>query len=63
MDKFFDPFFDYDCKNVKGDTAFMRGNKPYIRPLGWKRIALKVLDKYPDGNAWLGTDGWRSESG
>lgn len=62
MDKFFDPQFDYDCTNVKDNTAFTRGNEQYIRPFGWKRIALKVLDKYPDGNAWLGTDGWRSDS-
>ncbi|XP_067252973.1 uncharacterized protein [Chanodichthys erythropterus] len=62
MDKFCDLKFDYDCTNVKDDTTFTRGNEPYIRPFGWKRIALKVLDKYPDGNAWLGTDGWRSHS-
>ncbi|KAL1250709.1 hypothetical protein QQF64_018505 [Cirrhinus molitorella] len=37
-------------------------NEPYKRPCGWIRIAIKVLDKYPDGNAWLGTDGWRSYS-
>ncbi|XP_073699745.1 uncharacterized protein [Garra rufa] len=62
MENFFDPKFDYDCTNVEDDTTFMRGNEVYIRPSGWKRIALKVLDKYPDGNAWLGTNGWRSHS-
>lgn len=40
----------------------MRGDEPYRRPYGWMRFALKVLNKYPDGNAWLGPDGWRSHS-
>ncbi|KAL7825754.1 hypothetical protein SRHO_G00334920 [Serrasalmus rhombeus] len=38
-----------------------RGKESYTRPWGWYRFTLKVLDKYPDGNTWLGPDGWRSE--
>src|SRR5581483_9504008 len=48
-----DPSYDYDFTNIndKGRT-FMRGNFEYKRPCGWKRIALKVLDKY-ENNKWL----------
>lgn len=63
-DDFFDPTFDFDFTNMsepKSD-ACMRGDEPYKRPYGWMRFALKVRDKYPDGNAWLGTGGWRSRS-
>ncbi|CAG8626528.1 2786_t:CDS:1 [Ambispora leptoticha] len=52
-----DPRFDFDFTNVF-DTAndvFMRGNFQYKRPCGWKRLALKVLNKYGTDNAWLGT--------
>ena len=38
-----------------GEGEF-RGGKPYIPPLGWTGIGLKVLDKYED-NEWLGSDG------
>ena len=32
-----------------------RGNKPYIPPIDWKGIGLKVLGKYDDGdNTWIG---------
>ncbi len=63
-DDFFDPKFDFDFTNMsesKSDEC-MRGDEPYKRPYGWMRFALKVRDKYPDGNAWLGTYGWRSRS-
>ncbi len=63
-DDFFDPKFDFDFTNMsesKSDVC-MRGDEPYKRPYGWMRFALKVRDKYPDGNAWLGTLGWRSRS-
>ncbi|KAL4629599.1 hypothetical protein GN956_G16555, partial [Arapaima gigas] len=54
--EFFDPCFDYDFTHINdGKTKFKRGNEPYKRPCGWNRIALKVWDKYPDGNGWLGT--------
>ncbi len=62
IDTFLDPKFDFDYTGLKDDSTCKRGNEPYTRPCGWKRIAIKVLDKYPDGNAWLGTDGWRSYS-
>ncbi|KAG7484940.1 hypothetical protein MATL_G00055670 [Megalops atlanticus] len=62
--EFFDPRFDYDFTNITDRAEFHRGGEPYKRPCGWNRIALKVLDKYPDGNAWLGADnpGWRTGS-
>ncbi|RXN33534.1 hypothetical protein ROHU_015594 [Labeo rohita] len=62
MDEFFDPRFDYDFTNTRDNSICIRGNEPYKRPCGWYRFALKVLNKYPDGNAWLGTDGWKSYS-
>ncbi|XP_067314716.1 uncharacterized protein [Pseudorasbora parva] len=62
MDEFFEPRFDYDFRHLTDKSVCMRGSEPYTRPCGWYRFALKVLDKYPDGNAWLGTDGWRSHS-
>ncbi|KAL0190462.1 hypothetical protein M9458_013160 [Cirrhinus mrigala] len=62
MDEFFEPRFDYDFRKSRDKSVCMRGNEPYKRPCGWYRFALKVLDKYPDGNAWLGKDGWRSRS-
>ena len=30
-----------------------RGNKPYIPPIGWIGIGLKVMDKY-ENNTWIG---------
>lgn len=38
----------------------MRGSEQYTRPCGWNRIALRVIGKYDDGDAWLGTgnDAW-----
>ncbi|XP_067314692.1 uncharacterized protein [Pseudorasbora parva] len=62
MDEFFEPRFDFDFTHLSGESVCMRGSELYTRPCGWYRFALKVLDKYPDGNAWLGTDGWRSHS-
>ncbi|XP_072562048.1 uncharacterized protein [Paramormyrops kingsleyae] len=60
-EEFFDPGYDYDFTHINdGTTQFKRGNELYKRPCGWNRIALKVLDKYKDGNGWLGTesDAW-----
>ncbi|KAI2645029.1 3,7-dimethylxanthine N-methyltransferase TCS1 [Labeo rohita] len=62
LNTFLDPGFDYDFTDLKDNSKCMRGNEPYTRPCGWTRVAIKVLDKYPDGNAWLGTAGWRSYS-
>lgn len=56
-DDFFDPRFDCDFTNVKDSGTYTRGGEIYKRPYGWKRFALKVLNKYPDGNAWLGSKG------
>ena len=38
--------YDYDFTKLK-DTGkvFKRGEETYNRPYGWKRIALKVIDK------------------
>ncbi|KAF7210766.1 uncharacterized protein [Nothobranchius furzeri] len=61
LQDFFHPQFDYDFTNIKdGDKTFLRGNENYIRPCGWNRAALYVLDKYSGGNQWLGTgnDAW-----
>ncbi|KAL2088160.1 hypothetical protein ACEWY4_016988 [Coilia grayii] len=61
-DDFFDPRFDYDFTYIRDTTTFMRGNEVYKRPCGWMRFALKVLNKYTDGNAWLGQPGYRTHS-
>lgn len=58
---FFHPQYDYDFTNIKdGDTKFTRGNEQYIRPCGWNRAALRVVQKYDGGDTWLGTgkDAW-----
>ncbi|XP_063067594.1 uncharacterized protein LOC134459223 [Engraulis encrasicolus] len=59
-DDFFDPRFDYDFRHMKDSETYRRGDEVYKRPYGWQRFALNVLDKYPDGNAWLGTPGYRT---
>lgn len=43
-----------------GNTKYLRGNEPYIRPCGWNRVALQVTKKYDDSDVWLGTgkDAW-----
>jgi hypothetical protein len=62
---FLDPMYDCDFTNILDDKKFMRGSYEYRRPCGWKRIAVKVLNKYRD-NAWLGKAAkkgtWRYES-
>ncbi|XP_070702773.1 uncharacterized protein [Pempheris klunzingeri] len=58
---FFHPQYDYDFTNIKdGNTKFLRGNEPYVRPCGWTRVALQVLQRYDGGDGWLGTgrDAW-----
>nr|XP_055070357.1 uncharacterized protein LOC129451285 [Misgurnus anguillicaudatus] len=62
IDELFDPKYDYDFTHCTDKSVCWRGNELYKRPCGWNRIALKVLDKYPERNTWLGTDGWRSHS-
>ncbi|CAF4983115.1 unnamed protein product, partial [Rotaria sp. Silwood1] len=52
------PEFDYDYTNIRdNDKKFRRGNQPYERPCGSRRIALKVTDKFGPDNAWLGMKG------
>ncbi|KAF7710998.1 uncharacterized protein LOC124393446 [Silurus meridionalis] len=62
MENFFDPIYDYDFRNMTDSSECSRGGEPYKRPVGWYRFALKVKNKYPDGNAWLGSIGWRTQS-
>ena len=55
--KMLDASFNYDFTNMRDDgTKFYRGGKPYYRPYGWYRHALKVRGKYDD-DLWLGDDG------
>ncbi|OUM60229.1 hypothetical protein PIROE2DRAFT_14045 [Piromyces sp. E2] len=56
-DDLFDSKYDFDFSNVR-DTGknFFRGGLEYKRPCGWKRYALKVVDKYED-TKWLGCTG------
>ncbi|XP_020908195.1 uncharacterized protein LOC110246219 [Exaiptasia diaphana] len=51
----------FDFTYVRDDgRVYYRGGKEYKRPYGWKRFALKVLDRYED-NTWLGPDGYRTQ--
>jgi len=54
------PKFDYDFTNIIDQDQFKRGNETYIRPCGWKRYALEVLQRYGDPG-WLGKQGIRTE--
>ncbi|XP_071368171.1 uncharacterized protein [Centroberyx affinis] len=62
VEELFDPRYDFDFTSLTKSVDCVRGDESYQRPLGWYRMALKVKDKYPDGNTWLGPDGWRSSS-
>ncbi|XP_029976121.1 uncharacterized protein LOC115409199 [Salarias fasciatus] len=58
---FFHPQYDYDFTRIQdGDRRFLRGNEQYVRPCGWDRAALRVTQRYADGDGWLGTgrDAW-----
>ncbi|KAK9526152.1 hypothetical protein VZT92_014867 [Zoarces viviparus] len=61
-EKFFDSAYDCDFTDLSDSAEYMRGDELYQRPKGWYRLALKVKGRYPDGDAWLGTEGWRSHS-
>ena len=52
------PHFDYDFTDIV-DTGkvFTRGNYPYERPCGCKRIALNVAGKYGYDDRWLAMTG------
>lgn len=55
------PRFNYDFTDKSDDgKVFVRGGKPYKRPYGWKRFAVKVLGVY-GSDTWLGPDGIRTE--
>jgi hypothetical protein len=55
-----DTKYNYDFTKINDNKEpFMRGKFNYKRPYGWKRFALKVLDKYED-NTWLGVEGRKS---
>ena len=62
LKEFFDPKYDCDFTDLSDSSECMRGDELYERPKGWYRMALKVKGKYPDGDTWLGTKGWRSHS-
>lgn len=47
----FDPRFNRDYPHAEEDR---RGGRPYYFPQGWYRHALKVENKYPNDQAWLG---------
>ncbi|XP_078112603.1 uncharacterized protein LOC144521849 [Sander vitreus] len=56
-----DPQFDYDFTKLRDTEDYCRGGEKYIRPCGWQRFALKVLDEYGD-NTWLGNNNHRTQS-
>lgn len=54
--------FDYDFTNISDNGKnFKRGGCVYKRPLGTKRIALNVLNRFGD-HSWLGVVGRTSET-
>ena len=49
-----DPQYNFDFTDLEDDgSVFERGDREYIRPYGWNRIALNVRNKY-QSTAWLG---------
>ena len=61
-DSLLDSKFDYDFTHKKDKgTKYYRGGYEYRRPYGWKRYAIKVLDRFGD-NIWLGEQGQRFHS-
>lgn len=52
----FDPQYDYDFRNIDdGNKNFGRDNKPYYRPIGCDRKALKFAGLLSYGNILLGS--------
>jgi hypothetical protein len=52
------PHFDFDFTDiVDTEEVFTRGNYPYERPCGCKRIALNVAGRYGYDDRWLGMTG------
>jgi len=61
-DNLLDPKYDYDFTHINDmGKKFMRGGYEYKRPCGWKRYALKVIDKYED-TKWLGKKGFSNNN-
>jgi hypothetical protein len=54
----FEPLYDRDYPVARKET---RGGHPYYFPEGWYRHALKVVDKYPGDQVWLGMNNSRDE--
>ncbi|KAF0436911.1 ubiquitin-domain-containing protein [Gigaspora margarita] len=55
-----DSGYNYDFTNITDTKKFYRGKEEYNRPCGWKRISVKVLNKY-EGNNWLGVKGRKTK--
>ena len=56
--------FNYDFNSVEDDGGrYMRGGFQYKRPYGWRRIAIKVLEKCGDALAWPRRDTNRRSRG
>ena len=47
-----DSQYDHEY-TTSGENGFMRGERVFKRPSGWKKIALKVSGKY-ENDIWLG---------
>lgn len=62
FEDFLDRKYNFDFTDLTDYSRCWRGDEEYTRPNGWYRIALKVKGKYSDGDARLGTDGWRRHS-
>ncbi|CAF3548296.1 unnamed protein product [Rotaria socialis] len=51
----FEPSHDRDYRNCPvSDSVQQRGNRPYYRPIGWYRHALRAINKYSNDKPWLG---------
>ena len=51
-----EPSLDYDFTKINDEgKAYQRGSKPYLRPCGWKRIAIKASKQYEQDDIWLGS--------
>ena len=56
-----DPRYDFDFSDIKDDDKkYMRGGFVYLRPYGWKRLAINVVGRY-ENDEWLGPDGIRTK--
>ena len=58
---FFETKYNRDVNDWEKEN-FKRGGETYTAPNGWKGFALKVLNKFDNGNnAWLGNEGKEDE--